>query len=86
MKDLKPINVPMHDEYRIEDEYKAALKRIPEFKQYFPHYEDQKNYLPPRTYFWEVYHSVLPAHVEGIVDRINASVKFSTKEQPMVTI
>ena len=61
----------MNDEYSIEDEYKAASKRIPGFIDYFPHYEDQKTYLPPRSYFWTVYHTLDQKHVEKIVDRIN---------------
>ena len=48
----------MNDEYWIEDEYKAALKWIVNFIDYFPHYQDQKNYLPPWPYFWAVYHTL----------------------------
>jgi len=57
MKDLKSINVPKNEDYRIEDEYKNALDRVPLIKTYFPHY-DQLRYSPPRHYFWEVDHTL----------------------------
>ena len=80
MKQIKSITVPKHDDYRIEDEYKLALKRIPGFITFFPHYEEQKNYLPPRQYFWEVYHTLDQAHVEAIVDSINQSAGIPAKD------
>lgn len=74
MKDLKPINVPKNEDYRIEDEYKRALQRIPGFKSYFPHYDEPK-YRPQRQYFWEVYHTLDPAFVENIVDKLNSKLR-----------
>jgi hypothetical protein len=41
MKDVKAIYVPKHEDYKIQEEYKDAIKRIPNFIQYFPHYPDQ---------------------------------------------
>lgn len=63
MKDLKSINTPRPEDYRIEDEYEKAIAWLPELKTYFPHYDGFK-YTPPRLYFWEVYHTLDPKHVD----------------------
>lgn len=86
MKDLKSINVPKNEDYRIEDEYAAAIARIPEMKSYFPHY-DERRYVPQRQYFWEVYHTLDPDTVDKIVDRLNAEPRRKQPEdQNVITL
>ena len=74
MKDLKSVNEPIDSGYRLEDEYMWVLKRNPQFKDYFPHY-DEKKYIPPKKYFWEVFHTVETEAAEEVLDWINNGIK-----------
>jgi len=85
MKELKNVNVPKSEDYNIEDEYKAALGRMPELKRYFPHY-DEFRYTPPRDYFWEVYNSLDTKKAEEIIDGINTKAKKPPVIQQVITM
>ena len=86
MRDLKPINVPKNEDYHIEEEYQSAILRIPEMKSFFPHYDERK-YIPQRNYFWEVYHTLDPATVDKIVDKLNSEPRRKVPEdQKIITL
>ena len=69
LKDLKSINVPRKEDYKIDVEYAKAIERRPELKKYFAHY-DEHDFKPQRTYFWEVYNTLDPKYVSSLIDEI----------------
>jgi len=74
MKDLKSVNEPIDSGYWLEDEYMWTVKKFPKIKDYFPHYDERK-YIPPKKYFWEVFYTLEPKAADDTLDRINSGIK-----------
>ena len=85
MKDLKSVNEPIETGYRLEDEYKWVILRNPQFKEYFPHH-DERRYIPPKKYFWEVFHTLEPEAAEEVLDWINNGIKWRWPKEGEWTI
>lgn len=55
------MNVPKFQELAVPTIYSKAIRKYPDLKDFFP--DNGESYVPPRSYFWNVFATVMPEKV-----------------------